>query len=145
MTGLLNMLGLCTMEQLHRNMDEVVGVKQELARREAEIGELRNDLSRAMSALRDERTRKEKEMEKGEMERLRANKAEMELKACQDKLMLMQADLENTERMYQDLVKKLRVANGRMGAYKQKANRKQNKTTQDPLPTSPSMGRSDEQ
>lgn len=107
MTGLLNMLGLCTMEQLHRNMDEVVGVNQELARREAEIGELRNDLSRAMSALRDERTRKEKEMEKGEMERLRANKAEMELKACQDKLMLMQADLENTERLYQDLVKKI--------------------------------------
>jgi chromosome segregation ATPase len=122
MTGLLNMLGLCTMEQLHRNMEEVVGMKHELARREAEIGELRNDLSRAMSALRDERTRKEKEMEKGEMERLRANKAEMELKACQDKLMLTQADLENTEKLYQDSLRKLRKTAGSMGAYKQQRN-----------------------
>lgn len=116
------MFGLCTMEQLHRNMDEVVGVKQELARREAEIADLRNDLSRAMSALRDERTRKEKEMEKREMERLRANKAEMELKACQDKLVLMQADLENTERLYQDSLRKLRKTAGSMGAYKQQRN-----------------------
>ncbi|MEE1089356.1 MAG: hypothetical protein UIC63_10375, partial [Bacteroidaceae bacterium] len=102
MTGLLNLFGLCTMEQLHRNMDEVESVKQELARREAEIGELRREVARTMRAFRDERERKEKEMEKGEMERLRANKAEMELKACQDKLNRMQADLENTESLYQD-------------------------------------------
>ena len=124
------MLGLCTMEQLHRNMDEVVGVKQELARREAEIADLRNDLSRAMSALRDERTRKEKEMEKGEMERLRANKAERDCKELAYKMEAMQADLENTEKLYRETVKKLRVANGRMGAYKQQV-RKQT------LPRSP--------
>ena len=75
-----------------------------------------------MSAFWDERERKEKEMEKGEMERLRANKAEMELKACQDKLMLMQADLENTERSYQEALKKLRKTAGSMGAYKQQRN-----------------------
>jgi class 3 adenylate cyclase len=110
------------MEQLHRNMEEVVGMKQELARREAEIGELRREVARTMSAFRDERERKEKEMEKGEMERLRANKAEMELKACQDKLTLMQADLENTERLYQDSLRKLRKTAGSMGAYKQQRN-----------------------
>lgn len=131
MTGLLNLFGLCTMEQLHRNMDEVVGVKHELARREAEIGQLRREVERTMSAFRNERERKEKEMEKGKMEWLRANKAEMELKVCQDKLTLMQADLENTERLYQDLVKKLRVANGRMGAYKHKANK--NRPSPSPL------------
>lgn len=112
MTGLLNLFGLCTMEQLHRNMDEVVGMKQELARREAEIGELRREVARTMSAFRDERERKEKEMEK----------AEMELKACQDKLVLMQADLENTERLYQDSLRKLRKTAGSMGAYKQQRN-----------------------
>lgn len=116
------MLGLCTMEQLHWNMDEVVSVKQELARREAEIGELRREVARTMSAFRDERERKEKEMEKAEMERLRANKAEMELKACQDKLVLMQADLENTERLYQDSLRKLRKTAGSMGAHKQQRN-----------------------
>ncbi|MEE1087415.1 MAG: hypothetical protein UIC63_00450 [Bacteroidaceae bacterium] len=122
MTGLLNLFGLCTMEQLHRNMDEVVSVKQELARREAEIGELRREVARIMSAFWDERERKEKEMEKAEMERLRANKAEMELKACQDKLNRMQADLENTESLYQDSLRKLRKTAGNMGAYKQQRN-----------------------
>ena len=145
MTGLLNMLGLCTMEQLHRNMEEVVGVKQELARCEAEIGELRREVARTMSAFRDERSAKERYMQLAENERLRANKAEMDCKELAYKMEAMQADLENTEKLYRETVKKLRVANGRMGAYKQKANKKQTKTTQDPLPTSPSMGRSDEQ
>ena len=86
----------------------------------------------------------EKEMEKGEMERLRANKAEMELKECQDKLMLMQADLENTERLYQESLRKLRKTAGSMGAYKQQRNAMERKLKEaaDPLPASPSMGRS---
>jgi DNA repair exonuclease SbcCD ATPase subunit len=130
------------MEQLHRNMDEVVDAKHELARREAEIGELRNEVSRTMSAFRDERSAKERYMQLAENERLRANKAEMDCKELAYKMEAMQADLENTEKLYRETVKKLRVANGRMGAYKQKANKKQTKTTQDPLPTSPSMGRS---
>lgn len=125
------MFGLCTMEQLHRNMDEVVGVKHELARREAEIGELRREVARTMSAFRDERERKEKEMEKAEMERLRANKAEMDCKELAYKMEAMQADLENTEKLYRETVKKLRVANGRMGAYKQKANK--NRPSPSPL------------
>ena len=112
MTGLLNLFGLCTMEQLHRNMDEVVGVKQQLARREAEIGELHREVARTMSAFRDERERKEKEMER----------VEMELAECQDKLNRMQADLENTERLYQDSLRKLRKTAGSMGAYKQQRN-----------------------
>lgn len=118
------MFGLCTMEQLHKNMDEVVELKRELIRREAEINELKREVSGAKGALRDEIRRKEEALEKAEMERLRANKAEMELKACQDKLMLMQADLENTEKLYEETIKKLRVANGRMGAYKQQVRKK---------------------
>lgn len=89
--------------------------------------QLRDEYRKCMELMREQRRDKEEAQRQAEMERLRANKAEMELAQCQDKLVLMQADLENTERILQQMRHRVNSSNGRLGGYKKSWNHKENK------------------
>lgn len=82
---------------------------------------------KCMELMREQMRGTEEAQRKCEMERLRANKAEMELAQCQDKLTMMQADLENTERILQQMRHRLNSSNGRLGGYKKSWNHKEKK------------------
>ena len=89
--------------------------------------QLRDEYRKCMELMREQRRDKEEAQRQCEMERLRANKAEMELAQCQDKLTMMQADLENTERILQQMRHRLNSSNGRLGGYKKSWNNKEKK------------------
>ena len=88
---------------------------------------LRDEYRKCMELMREQMRHKEEAQRQAEMERLRANKAEMELAQCQDKLTMMQADLENTERILQQMRHRLNSSNGRLGGYKKSWNHKEKK------------------
>ena len=88
---------------------------------------LRDEYRKCMELMRERMRLTEKVQRMSEMERLRANKAEMELAQCQDKLTMMQADLENTERILQQMRHRVNSSNGRLGGYKKSWNHKENK------------------
>lgn len=92
-----------------------------------EHGQLRDEYRKCMELMREQRRDKEEAQRQAEMERLRANKAEMELAQCQDKLTMMQADLENTERILQQMRHRVNSSNGRLGGYKKSWNHKEKK------------------
>lgn len=89
-----------------------------------EHGQLRDEYRKCMELMREQMRHKEEAQRQAEMERLRANKAEMELAQCQDKLTMMQADLENTERILQQMRHRVNSSNGRLGGYKKSWNHK---------------------
>lgn len=89
--------------------------------------QLRDEYRKCMELMREQRRDKEEAQRQAEMERLRANKAEMELAQCQDKRTMMQADLENTERILQQRRHRLNSSNGRLGGYKKSWNHKEKK------------------
>lgn len=90
-------------------------------------GQLRDEYRKCMELMREQMRHKEEAQRQAEMERLRANKAEMELAQCQDKLSMMQADLENTERILQQMRHRVNSSNGRLGGYKKSWNHKEKK------------------
>lgn len=90
-------------------------------------GQLRDEYRKCMELMREQRRDKEEAQRQAEMERLRANKTEMELAQCQDKLTMMQADLENTERILQQMHHRVNSSNGRLGGYKKSWNHKEKK------------------
>lgn len=89
--------------------------------------QLRDEYRKCMELMREQMRHKEEAQRKCEMERLRANKAEMELAQCQDKLTMMQADLENTECILQQMRHRVNSSNGRLGGYKKSWNHKEKK------------------
>lgn len=89
--------------------------------------QLRDEYRKCMELMREQRRDKEEAQRQAEMERLRANKAEMELAQCQDKLTMMQADQENTERILQQMRHRVNSSNGRLGGYKKSWNHKEKK------------------
>ena len=89
--------------------------------------QLRDEYRKCMELMREQRRDKEEAQRQAEMERLRANKAEMERDQLADRLERAEAQVDDTERILQQMRHRLDSSNGRLGGYKKSWNPKEKK------------------
>lgn len=89
--------------------------------------QLRDEYRKCMELMREQMRHKEEAQRQCEMERLRANKAEMERDQMADRLERAEAQVDDTERILQQMRHRLNSSNGRLGGYKKSWNHKENK------------------
>jgi chromosome segregation ATPase len=82
--------------------------------------QLCDEYRKCMELMRDR-------MRQAETERLRANKAEMERDQLADRLERAEAQVDDTERILQEMRHRLNSSNGRLGGYKKSWNHKEKK------------------
>lgn len=80
-----------------------------------------------MELMREQMRHKEEAQRQCEMERLRANKAEMERDQMADRMERAEAQVDDTERILQQMRHRLNSSNGRLGGYKKSWNHKEKK------------------
>jgi chromosome segregation ATPase len=90
-------------------------------------GQLRDEYRKCMELMREQMRHKEEAQRQAEMERLRANKAEMERDQLADRLERAEAQVDDTERILQEMRHRLNSSNGRLGGYKKSWNHKEKK------------------
>lgn len=86
--------------------------------------QLRDEYRKCMELMREQMRHKEEAQRQAEMERLRANKAEMERDQMADRLERAEAQVDDTERILQEMRHRLNSSNGRLGGYKKSWNNK---------------------
>ena len=89
--------------------------------------QLRDEYRKCMELMREQMRHKEEAQRQAEMERLRANKAEMERDQLADRLERAEAQVDDTERILQQMCHRLNSSNGRLGGYKKSWNHKEKK------------------
>ena len=89
--------------------------------------QLRDEYRKCMELMREQMRDKEEAQRQAEMERLRANKAEMERDQLADRLERAEAQVDDTERILQQMRHRLDSSNGRLGGYKKSWNHKEKK------------------
>lgn len=88
---------------------------------------LQAEYRKCMELMREQMNRKEDAQRQCEMERLRANKAEMERDQLADRLERAEAQVDDTEKILQQMRHRLNRSNGRLGGYKKSWNHKEKK------------------
>lgn len=86
--------------------------------------QLRDEYRKCMELMREQMRHKEEAQRQAEMERLRANKAEMERDQLADRLERAEAQVDDTEKILQQMRHRLNSSNGRLGGYKKSWNNK---------------------
>lgn len=89
--------------------------------------QLRDEYRKCMELMREQRRDKEEAQRQAEMERLRANKAEMERDQMADRLERAEAQVDDTEKILQQMRHRLNSSNDRLGGYKKSWNHKEKK------------------
>ena len=93
--------------------------------------QLRDEYRKCMELMREQMRHKEEAQRQHEMERLRANKAEMERDQLADRLERAEAQVDDTERILQQMRHRLNSSNGRLGGYKKSWNHKKKQQQQE--------------